>query len=315
MGLGAFFLSMRAVRLDDETADRMLAGVIDPADAPPGFAAVTELLGTVRSAAGVPVPATVVARRPGDRGLADTASEHAARGTGRGRRVPVLAAVAFCAMTGGAYAAGVTGAGSSTVSAVLDRIGVGSLVGGPSGDRTAATSEAALKGEASAQTTTEAGAAASVGAGHRASHDDGGAGADGKGNGKGHGAEISTLARTTDAKGVDKGAEISTAASGGKSHAGEHGNGGRQGATQPIPRSRATRRTPPLRRIPAAGTGTAGARRSPAADGGYRVVNVPPARSRIRRAPSPARRRPSGTRAPCRAGWPRGTAARAPWGR
>ncbi len=227
MGLRAFFLSMRAVRLDDETADRMLAGGVEPADAPPGYAAVAELLQTARSAAGVPVPAATPSLPPVDLGLAATATgTRAVRRPRSGRRrIPVLAAVAFCAMTGGAYAAGVTGAGSSTVSAVLDHIGVGSLVGGSTGDRTAATSGAALEGEASAQTTTGAAADAPVGAGHGASRDDGDAGTDGKGNGKGHGAEISTLARTTDAKGVDKGAEISTAASGGKSHAGEHGSG------------------------------------------------------------------------------------------
>jgi hypothetical protein len=226
MGVRAFFLSMRAVRLDDETADRMLAGVIDRADAPPGYAAVTELLETARSAAGVPVPAAAVASRPGDQRPVDRAAVEAARRQPFGRRrVPVLAAVAFCAMTGGAYAAGATGAGLSTVSAVLDHIGVGSLVGASSGDPAAATSgTAALTGEAPAQTTTGAAAAAPVGAGHRTegkSH-----AGDGKGHGKGHGAEISTLARTTDAEGVAKGAQISTAASGGKSHAGEHGNGG-----------------------------------------------------------------------------------------
>jgi len=39
------------------------------------------------------------------------------------------------------------------------------------------------------------------------------------------GSEISTLATTTDATGVAKGAEISTLASGGKSQAGQHGKG------------------------------------------------------------------------------------------
>jgi hypothetical protein len=222
MGIRAFFLTMRAVRLDDETADRMLAGVVDPADAPPGYAAVTGLLETARSGAGVPVPATVAGHRPAHFGLIEPASVvTAARRQRSGRRrVPVLAAVAFCAMTGGAYAAGATGAGSSTVSAVLDHIGVGSLVGASSGDQAAATSgSAALKGEASAQTTAGSAATAPAGAAHN------GAGKGQANGGKGHGAEISTLARTTDAQGVDKGAEISTAASGGKSHAGEHGNG------------------------------------------------------------------------------------------
>jgi hypothetical protein len=41
---------------------------------------------------------------------------------------------------------------------------------------------------------------------------------------KGHGPAVSELARTTTAKGADKGAEISTLASGGKSRAGKQGN-------------------------------------------------------------------------------------------
>jgi hypothetical protein len=231
MGVRAFFLSMRAVRLDDETAERMLAGIVDPADAPPGYAAVAELLETARSGAGVPVPAPAAARPLGDFALLERASlESAVRRPRAGRRrVPVLAAVAFCAMTGGAYAAGATGAGSSTVSAVLDRIGVGSLVGAPSGDHASSHAVAALKGEASAQTTTGAAAAAPVGAGHRA--DARRHARDGKGHGKGKGAEISTLARTTDATGVDKGAEISTAASEGQSQAGQHSGGA--GASHP----------------------------------------------------------------------------------
>ena len=43
-----------------------------------------------------------------------------------------------------------------------------------------------------------------------------------------HGSQISTLATTTTARGVDKGAIISTAASGGKSKAGQHGKAGDQ---------------------------------------------------------------------------------------
>src|SRR6476659_3822826 len=202
MGLRAFLLSMRAVRLDDETADRMLAGVVDPADAPPGYSAVAELLETARAAASVPVPAATTVRRPFDLGVTEAASTgRVVRGPRLGRRrIPVLAAVAFCAMTGGAYAAGATGAGSSTVSAVLDHIGVGSFVGASPGDHAAATSRtAALTGEAPAQTTTGVAAAAPVGAGHTEG---------GKGDAKG-----------------GKGVQISTAASNGKSHAGEHGKG------------------------------------------------------------------------------------------
>jgi len=72
----------------------------------------------------------------------------------------------------------------------------------------------------------EISAAASGGKSHAGrSHGAGSDESEHGGKGKGKGAEISTLATTTTATGVDKGAEISTAASGGKSHAGEHGGG------------------------------------------------------------------------------------------
>jgi hypothetical protein len=216
MALRAFLLSMRAVRLDEETAERMLAGVVDPADAPPGYADVVELLERARSAAGLPVPAVSSARL----GLVDPVPAMPVRRAPTSRRIPVLAAVAFCAMTGGAYAAGAAGAGSGTVSAVLDRIGVGSLVGASSGHHAAATpGTSAHEGEASAQTTGAA-AAAPVGAENHTTGDKPGAAS----KRKGHGPEISKLARTTTAKGVDKGAQVSTAASAGKSHAGQNGN-------------------------------------------------------------------------------------------
>jgi hypothetical protein len=50
------------------------------------------------------------------------------------------------------------------------------------------------------------------------------------------GEEISSLATTTEAEGVDKGAEISSLASGGMSQAGQHGNpAGSDGDTDPAP--------------------------------------------------------------------------------
>ena len=48
----------------------------------------------------------------------------------------------------------------------------------------------------------------------------------------GKGAEISELATTTDLTGVEKGAAISTAASGGKSQAGQHGSASGAGAVE-----------------------------------------------------------------------------------
>jgi len=50
------------------------------------------------------------------------------------------------------------------------------------------------------------------------------------------GQEISNIATTTSSIGVAKGAEISTAASGGKSQAGQHGHQGHGGGRSPIPR-------------------------------------------------------------------------------
>jgi hypothetical protein len=47
------------------------------------------------------------------------------------------------------------------------------------------------------------------------------------------GAEISEIATTTELKGVDKGALISSTASGGMSQAGQHGNAGGQGSERP----------------------------------------------------------------------------------
>jgi pyruvate/2-oxoglutarate dehydrogenase complex dihydrolipoamide acyltransferase (E2) component len=191
-------MSMRAVRLDDETADRMLAGGVGPADAPPGYADVAELLERARSAAGLPVPVVSSARL----GLVDPVPAVPVRRARSGRRIPVLAAVAFCAMTGGAYAAGAAGAGTGTVSAVLDRIGVGSLVGASSGHHAASPGTSALKGEASAEATGAA-AAAPVAAG----------------------SDTPDAAPRRHRRVNEHGVAVSTAASDGKSHAGEHGNG------------------------------------------------------------------------------------------
>jgi hypothetical protein len=71
----------------------------------------------------------------------------------------------------------------------------------------------------------------------------------------GKGAEISELATTTDLTGVEKGAAISTAASGGKSQAGQHGSA--SGAS-----------APPVETPNSGGTGTADTATANAASGG-----------------------------------------------
>ena len=229
-------LGMGKVRLDDETADRMLAGRVDPADAPPGFEAVSELLEAARAGARGPALAALAARHPVDLGLAETRTHitHRRRSmlltTPKLRLSALAAAAALSGMTGAAYAAGLPAAASSTASAVLQRLGITR----PAPNSHAKTPPAGTHGSSVstlAKTTTAVGAA--KGAAISATASDGrshagGAGGSGKpttaGKG-GKGSEISTLARTTTATGRDKGAVISTAASGGKSHAGQHGGG------------------------------------------------------------------------------------------
>jgi hypothetical protein len=107
----------------------MLAGIVGPADVPPGFEAVSELLTTARASARRPVQGTVLSpaivdsrRTPGRaRGrrsmLATTPSKP---------RLSILAAaMALSAMTGAACAAGLPSAASARAAAVLQDIGIG----------------------------------------------------------------------------------------------------------------------------------------------------------------------------------------------
>lgn len=77
----------------------------------------------------------------------------------------------------------------------------------------------------------------------------------------GKGAEVSDLARTTTATGVEKGAEISTLASGGKSQAGQHG-------TPAEPGSQGTAHKPP-------DPGTQATAHKPAAPGSQATTHKP----------------------------------------
>ena len=243
---GAMWKVMPRLRLDRETADRMLGGGVLPEDAPPGFEGVCRVIHA--AGAGLDASADLTARGTprADRRIAPSHLTRRRSMVARvpsSRRLPPLA-VAFAILagtTGAAYAAGLPDAASSTASAVLDELGVAA----PAAHH--ATGDAQSNGHGAtisqlARTTTATGAdkgaeisaAASDGKSHAGEHGHKGRhNANGKGNGKakgqstshGKGKEISTLARTTTATGVDKGAEISTAASGGKSHAGEHGGG------------------------------------------------------------------------------------------
>jgi hypothetical protein len=201
-------------RLDDDTVERILAGLVDPVDAPPGYQAAVALLAAAR---GVPVPAPVRVARP-------------VRAAGFRPRVPVLAAVLVLGgASGAAYAAGLPAAASSTAHAVLRSLD------GAARPRTHAAPESPEAGDATtaahpAPTGADTGAGRSH-AGMRR-HDPAGAGTHhGHRGHHGHGARISALAHSTTGTAGAKGATISAAASDGKSHAGEHGHNGANGSS------------------------------------------------------------------------------------
>jgi hypothetical protein len=187
---------MRELQLDPGTIDRLLAGDVEPDDAPPGYSKVARVLqaATARHGDELAHEASHVAiamelvRQP-----ASTPSDRRSRKMSRIHRLKVGGLVVVGALVGstGLAAAGVLpDAAQDAVSNVFDRVGITIPA---SGDHPATSGE-----------------------------------------------EISQLATTTDSTGVDKGAEISSAASGGMSRAGQHGsvaaaNGAEHPDAAPVP--------------------------------------------------------------------------------
>jgi hypothetical protein len=221
---------MGKVRLDQGTADRMLAGVVDPADVPPGFEAVAELLAAVRAATRRPVhaggsrgPAVVDARRSGGQ---TRRRQPMFTATPLRPRLSILAvAMALSATTGAAFAAGLPADAAGPASAVLHRLGIGAPAPTPAPATHPANHGATVSATATTTAATGSAKGALISGTTRAGKTDAGRGGGAAGSGSSHGKTISTLARTTEATGAAKGATISAAASGGKSHAGEHGHG------------------------------------------------------------------------------------------
>lgn len=220
---------MAKVRLDQETADRMLTGMVGRADVPPGFEAVAELLDALRATTQRPVhahaggPAVIDARRAGGQ-IRKQRPRYTA--TSFRPRISILAAaLALSATTGAAFAAGLPAGAVGPASAVLHRLGIG-VPAAPAPAVHPANHGATVAATATTATATGSAKGALISAvaraGKRGAGTGGDAGAGGSAHGKG--ATISTLARTTTATGAAKGATISAAASGGKSHAGEHGH-------------------------------------------------------------------------------------------
>lgn len=199
---------MHPVALDLDTADRLLGGSVAPEDAPPGYARVASLLEAASATPGVEefeherevvtILAAVV-----------RSSSHKRRPSPRRSFMPFTLsrprlaaafAAATLACTGGLATAGsLPGAAQDVATAMLGKIGV--AVPGPNEH---SGTHPDVRG------TSEGGLPDLVGR-----------------------SEIAELATTTHLEGVEKGAAISTAASDGKSHAGQKGSAGSAHAGEP----------------------------------------------------------------------------------
>lgn len=195
---------MQPLPLDSDTADRLLAGRVAPQDAPPGYGPVVRLLEAASAEASaeeleqgieaVPAIATVVrsSRR------AHSASPRRVSMPFAFTRVGLVAAAfaaAFASTVGLASAGSLPGAAQDVASSMLAKVGIS--VPGPN-------ENAGTHPDVRGKSGDTANAPASR---------------------ENTGGEISELARTTELTGVEKGAAISTAASDGKSQAGQHGPG------------------------------------------------------------------------------------------
>jgi hypothetical protein len=201
-----FDCEMQRLPLDLDTADRLLAGNVLPADAPPGYETVASLLNGLRVDEGArrhdhTVPELVQGRRAP---LLETKSKPRRSTLHRFKLAGAAVAGALACTTGFAFAGSLPGAAQDVASSMLAKVGV--TVPGP--DEQAGT-HPSVRGSSSLD----------VAASDRGGENDQAA----PENGEGKGAEISELATTTELTGVEKGAAISTLASNGKSQAGHHG--------------------------------------------------------------------------------------------
>ena len=188
------------VELDMNTADRLLAGAIAPEDAPPGYAEVARLLEAASAeptADELPREAEVVAMvATAARSSSSNNSSSPRRSSmpfalSRPRISAALVAVALACSAGLASAGALPGAAQDIASDMLAKVGIS--VPGPNDN---AGTHPSGRGT-SADTPSDAS----------------------------QGSGISELATTTELTGVQKGTTISTAASEGKSQAGQHGPG------------------------------------------------------------------------------------------
>jgi len=184
-GWNDLFHEMRGAGIDEGTLDRLLQGRILPDDAPPGYSDVASILVAAASP-----PSREELRMQASHVVA--AQDAIGRRTRRLRPGPLGLATgmvvvgALLLLPGLAVAHVLPDPAQHAVTTVLEKVGI--TIPATTNHPTPPTSPPAAGG-------------------HPAST----------------GSEISSIATTTDATGVAKGAEISTVASGGKSQAGQHG--------------------------------------------------------------------------------------------
>jgi hypothetical protein len=185
---------MQRLSLDIETADRLLAGSVAPEDAPPGYARLASLLAVEPPVDDVIADTDFVAMLSETVRSSPTTEKPSRRSImPRIKLAAALAVTALVGTTGLALAGSLPGAAQDIASAMLAKAGV--TVPGPNSN---AGKHPSTRGSSSGQS-----------------------GATPTSSGKG--SEISAIARS-DLTGLDKGAAVSTAASDGKSRAGqEHG--------------------------------------------------------------------------------------------
>jgi hypothetical protein len=203
-----FQCEMQRLPLDIDTADRLLAGQVLPADAPPGYEAVASLLNGLRANEEERVRRhenTVPELMKGGRSPQLETNSTPRRSTlHRFKLAGAAVACALACTTGLAFAGSLPGAAQDVASSMLSKVGV--TVPGPNEK---AGTHPSVRGSSSPD----------VAVSGRAEENDNAA----ANNGEGKGAEVSDLATTTELTGVEKGAAISTLASGGKSQAGQQG--------------------------------------------------------------------------------------------
>jgi hypothetical protein len=209
---------MQPLLLDADTADRVLAGSVAPEDAPPGYGGVVRLLEAVSTEASSEEHAreseTVAAmkaaiRSPVRRNIASSRRSSMPFALSRSRLTAAVVAAAFAATIGMASAGSLPGAAQDVAAEMLAKVGITV----PGANDSAGTHPDVRGNSTNAPIApTDAG----------------------------KGAQISELATTTDLTGVEKGVALSTAASGGKSQAGQHDSASGAGAPVETPNSGGT---------------------------------------------------------------------------